>query len=102
ELRPGEPASIDVGAVGEQREDAVGAELREPVHVEMLAVDWRLIDLEVAGMDHNARWRMNRERDTVGHAVRDADELDLKRPDRDPIARSNGSERLGFVDAVLL
>ena len=54
ELRAGEAAAIDVGAVGEQREHPVGAELREAVHVEVLAVDRRLVDLEVAGVDDDA------------------------------------------------
>ena len=42
----------------------------------MLAVDRRLIDLEVAGVDDDADRRVNRQRHAVGHAVRDADELD--------------------------
>ena len=53
-LRAGEAAAIDVRAVGEQREHALGAELGEAVQVEVLAVDRRLVDLEVAGV-HDAR-----------------------------------------------
>ena len=64
------------------------AELREAMDVEMLAVERRLIDLEVAGVDDDAERRVNRQRHAVGHAVRDADELDRERADRDPIARS--------------
>ena len=52
---PGEAAAIDVGAVGEQRQHALRAELGEAVQVEVLAVDRRLIDLEVAGVDDHAR-----------------------------------------------
>ena len=51
---------------------------REAVHVEVLAVDRRLIDLEVAGVDDDADRRVNGERDAVRHAVRDADELDRR------------------------
>ena len=64
-LRSGEAAAVDVGAVGKQRQDARRAELREPVHVEMLAVDRRLIDLEVARVDDDADRRVNGERDAV-------------------------------------
>ena len=52
---PGESLPVDVGAVGEQRQHALRAELGKPVQVEMLAVDWRLVDLEVAGVDDHAR-----------------------------------------------
>ena len=63
-LRSGEAAAVDVRAVGKQREDAGRAELGEAVDVEMLAVDRRLIDLEVAGVDDDADracgWRARR------------------------------------------
>jgi hypothetical protein len=49
EFRAREAAAIDVGAVGEQRQHPFGPELREAEHGEMLAVDRRLVDLEVAG-----------------------------------------------------
>ena len=38
-LRAGEAAAVDVRAVGKQRQHTLGAELREPVQVEVLAVD---------------------------------------------------------------
>ncbi len=79
---PVNPRAIDVRAVREQREHALGAELGEPVEVEVLAVDRRLIDLEVAGMDDRADRRRDGQRHTVGHAVRHADELDREWPDR--------------------
>ena len=78
ELRAGEAAAIDVRAVGEQRQHALRAELGEAVHVEVLAVDRRLVDLEVAGVDDDAGRRVDRQRHAVGHAVRDADELDRR------------------------
>ena len=102
ELRSGEAAPIDVRAVGEQREDSLRAELRKAVHVEVLAVDRRLIDLEVAGVqDHSCRGA-DGQRHAVGHAVRDADEFDLERADGDAVARTNGDERMALLDAVLL
>ena len=72
------------------------------MHVEVFAVDRRLIDLEVAGVHDETGRRGDRQRYTVWHAVRDADELDFKRPDADAIARMNGVQARRRVDAVLL
>ena len=83
ELRSGVAAPIDVRAVAEHRQHALGAQLREAVQVERLAAERRLIDLEVAGVDQHALRRADRHRHAVRHAVRDADELDLKGPDRE-------------------
>ena len=71
------------------------AELREPVHVEMLAVERRLVDLEVAGVDDDAGRRMDGERDAVGDAVRDADEFDLERADGHAVARPHRDQLRG-------
>ena len=71
------------------------------MHVEVLAVERRLVDLEVAGVDDDAGRRVNRERDAVGDAVGDADELDLERPDGDAVVRLD-RDQLAAVDAVLL
>ena len=83
---PVKPRAIDVGAVGEERQHALRAELGEAVQVEVLAVDRRLIDLEVAGVDDHADRRRDRQRHAVRHAVRDADELDRERADGDASA----------------
>jgi hypothetical protein len=96
-----EPA-IDVGAVGEERKHPLRAELREAVQIEMLAVDRRLIDLEIAGMDDRARRRRDRERDAVGHAVGDADEFNRERANRDAIARADRLQSIAGLDLVLL
>ena len=100
-LGSGEAAPIDVRAVGEQREHALAAELREAMHVEVLAVERCLVDLEIAGVHDDARGRVDRERDAVGDAVRDANELDLERSDGDAVVRTHGDELASF-DAVLL
>ena len=55
-----------------------GAELGEAVQVEVLAVERRLVDLEVAGVHDDADRRVDGQRHAVGHAVRDADELDRR------------------------
>jgi len=100
-LRSGEPAAIDVRAVGEQREDTLGAELREAVHVEVLAVDRRLVDLEIARVHDDAHGRVNGQRHTVGHAVGDADELHAERADGDALARTHRHERVRAGEIVL-
>jgi hypothetical protein len=100
-LRAGEAAAVDVRAVRKQREHTRRAELREAVDVEMLAVDRRLIDLEVAGVDHDAAWRVNGQRDAVRDAMRHTDELDLERADRDTLGGTHSREpRAGHVDTV--
>ena len=102
DLGPGESLAIDVGAVGEERQHALRAELGEAVQVEVLAVDRRLIDLEVAGVDDDADRRRDGQRHAVGHAVRDADELDRERPDGDRLPRLDRLQPVAGVDAVLL
>ena len=87
QLRAAEPAPLDVGAVGEQHVHAGGAELRDAVKIDVLAVERRLIDLEVAGVHDHAARRLDGQRDAVGHAVRDAQELDDERADGDALAR---------------
>ena len=81
-FRSGVAAAIDVGAVAEHRQHAFRAELREAVQVEGLAVERRLIDLEVAGVQQHALRRAHDDRHAVGHAVRDAHELQRERSDR--------------------
>ena len=61
----------------------------------------RLVDLEVAGVDDEPDRRADGQRDAVRHAVRDANELDRERADRDAVARPDGLETRPF-EAVLL
>src|SRR5439155_27049431 len=81
DLRSGEAPPVDVGAVGEERKHVRGAQLREAVDVEVLAVDRRLVDLEVARVDHDADRGMDGESNAIGDAVRDADEFNRERAD---------------------
>ena len=54
------------------------AQLGEAVQIEGLAVERRLVDLEVARVDDRAGRRVDGERHAVRHAVRDAEELDAR------------------------
>ena len=86
-----------------QRQHARRAELGEAVQIEGLAVERRLIDLEVAGVHDDAGRRVNRQRQAVRHAVRDAQELDAERADRHASARgATGDQAIADVDAVFL
>ncbi len=101
DLGSGEALAIDVGAVGEERQHALGAELGEAVQVEVLAVDRRLVDLEVAGEEHHADRAGDGDGHAVGHAVRDADELEGERADGHRLARGHRRQTVAGVDAVL-
>ena len=90
-LRPGHAAAVDVGAVGEQRQDPGGAQLGQPPQIGRLVIERRVVDLEVAGVDQHALRRVQRHGDAVGDAVGDADELDLERADRHPVAGHDGA-----------
>ena len=72
------------------------------MEVELLAVDRRLIDLEVAGVQDDADRRVNRQRDAVGHAVRDANELDAKPADLHDIARPHRVQTILDVQTMLV
>ena len=101
ELRPGVAPTVDVGAVAEHAHDTLAAELRQTVEVDVLAVEGRLVDLEIARMEERPGWRVQRDRDAVRHAVRDADELDVGRADRHAVSRLYRHEPIAGVDAVL-
>ena len=60
---------------------------------------WSILKSPVWTID--ADRRVNRQRDAVGHAVRDADELDLERADRHALARPHRDEAVRAVEAVL-
>ena len=68
----------------------------------MLPVDRRLIDLEIARVHDDARRRVNRQRQTVGHAVRDTQELHFTVFDANALARLNRNETIAGIDAMLL
>ena len=67
-----------------QRQHAFRSQRREAVQIEVLAVERRLVHLEVAGVHDRAGRRVDRQRHAVGNAVRDAQELDLERADAIP------------------
>ena len=78
-LRAGEAAAIDVGAVDNSASTPSAPSCAKRGRSNGLAVERGVVDLEVAGVDQHALRRVDGDRDAVGHAVRDADELDRER-----------------------
>ena len=76
ELRACEPRSLDIRAVAEHCQYAGAPELRESVHVERLAVERGLVELEIPRVNDDASRGVDRHRDAVGHAVRHPDEFE--------------------------
>ncbi len=68
----------------------------------MLAVERRLVDLEVARVYDHPGWRVHGNRDAVGHAVRHPDELDAERPDLYALTRVEDLARRRLQQAVFL
>ena len=75
-----------VGAVADQRQHALVAELAEALLVGQGAERGVEVDLPVAGVDHRSERRLDRQRHRLGDRVVDADRLDLERADIDAIA----------------
>ncbi len=101
-FRSREAGPLDVRAVGQQRQHAVRAQFGEPMKVEVLAVERRLVDLEIARVDHRPHRRSDRHRERIRDAVRHPDELDRQVADRHPFARLHRHQAVRRVDAVAL
>ncbi len=102
-LGAADPLAIDVRAVADHaRARPAAPSSREALKVHRLPVERRLVDLEVARVQHDAGRRVDRHRDAVGHAVRHAQELDREAPDRDAIARADLGQPRADLRAVLL
>ena len=89
---------LGVRRVAEQQVDAAVAELGEPPDVGLEAVDRRVVELPVAGVDDAAGRRLDHDRDRVGDRVRHAHELEPERAELRP-ARPRGRPRVSSVAA---
>ncbi len=94
--------SLGVRRVGEQQVDAAIAELGEPPDVGLQAVDRRVIELPVAGVEDAAGGRFDGQADCVGDGVRHADELDAKRAELDCAGVGVGLSQLGRTQQAVL
>src|SRR5262249_39271309 len=91
-FRTGEATAIDVRAVGQKSQHTGSTQLGKPVDVKVLAIDWRLVDLEVTSVDDHAARRFTHDRDTIRHAVGDAEKLQGKRANLHPLAWTHTSQ----------
>ena len=98
-LRLRDARALGVRRVAEQQVDAVAADLREPADVGALAVDRRVVELVVAGVDAAPARRLEHDRGRVGDRVRHAHELDAERAEllrlvaRHELAQLGGAQR---------
>ena len=86
-LARGVTLALDVGGVLDQRQHAFFAVFRERMKIEKLVVGRSGINLEVAGVNDHAEWRMYRQCDAIHQAVRDLDGMYRERPNLEPFVR---------------
>jgi hypothetical protein len=67
---------LDVGRIGHQQDHPRLAELGNAAQVGQAVVEGRLVELEVAGVDHHAGGRVDREANRVGDRVGHRKRLD--------------------------
>lgn len=72
------------------------------MHIDGFTDDRRLIEFEITGVNNAAVRSFDGECHTVRQAVRDAYEIDLKRPDSPALARRYGVELNSIRKLVLL
>ncbi len=82
-----------VGGIADERQHALVAERREPRRVGRRAKERRRIDLPVAGMQHDAGRRADRERVRFRNRMRDVDEFDRERAERQMPAKRHDVDR---------
>ena len=97
-----EAGALHIGGVGAQRQDPLLAQLAEAGQVDHLAVDRGGVDLEVAGMDHDAHLGVDGKGHGVGDGVVHMDEFHGEFACPDGFARVHGDELGGFHQLVLL
>ena len=87
--------------VGQQADDALLAQAREDVEVGQLAVDRRVVELEVAGVHDDAHGRPQRDAHGVRDRVADPERDRRERADLQLVAGLQGDQRV-VVELVLL
>ena len=92
---------LGAGRVGQQADDALLAEPGEDREVGQLAVDRRVVELEVAGVDDRADRRPQGDAHRVRDRVADPERDDVERADVELVARVEREERV-VVELVLL
>ena len=80
-FRRREAGPLAVGAVAEQRQYALLSQSREPGVIRQIAIEGRLVQLEIAGVNDRSHRRRDRQPDAVGDAVRHAQDFHLDLPE---------------------
>ena len=75
-FRAGAAAALGVRRVAQQQQHAFIADAPESLHVGRMAVGWRVVELEVAGVDDPSHGRLDGETDRVRDGVADGNRLD--------------------------
>ena len=102
-LRARHAGPLGVRRVAEQEVDAAVADLRQPAHVGLEAVDRRVVELPVARVHDSPGRRLHHDRDRIGDRVRDAHELEAEAAELERRAFGVGLEQLrDGGDTVLL
>ena len=92
--------ALRVRRVSHHHEHALVAELRETAEIRHLAVNRRIVELEVARMHDHAERCLDGEADRIWNRMVHTDETDAEAADIDDVALHDGMEHRG-VDAVL-
>ena len=78
--------ALDVGGILKQRQHALFAVFGKGVQIEKMIVGGSGVDLEIAGMNDDAERRVDRERNAIHQAVRDANRMNGERADFETLA----------------
>jgi hypothetical protein len=93
--------AVDVGRVLQERQHAALAVLGKGVQVKGLVVEWRQVDLEVAGVDDDAHGSFDGQRHAIDQRVRYVDRLDGERADGE-FFLGRDFDQLDFVEQLVL
>ncbi len=102
-LGAGRAGTLGVRRVSEEKVDAAVPNLGELADVGAQAVDRRVVELPVAGVDDASGPCLEHERDRVRDRMRDADQLEPERAELERLVlRPRLEELRGLADAVLV
>ena len=101
-LRHGKAGTDRVGAVAEQRQHAVSAQLRHSLQIRRLAEHRRIVYLEISGVEDDSRRAEDRQGGAVGDGMVRLDEFHVEVPQRDRVAVLHHEQLRGIRDLVFL
>ena len=98
-LRWRKPGPLHVRRIAEQRQHSLRPVFGERVQIKRRAAHWRLVNLEISGMDDHAERRANCQRHAIHRAVRHGNEFNFKRPDLHQPPRQHLAQRARLQQA---